>query len=63
MTFSAELYATRENENDESTKDIYYKTETVDKYLIINDKYDDDKKTLILTFSDTTSYGDYAESG
>ena len=63
MTFSAELYATRENPNDESTKDIYYKTETVDKYLIINDKYDDDKETLILTFSDTTSYGDYAESG
>lgn len=66
MTFSAELYATRDEEEgdpSDATNDVYYKTETVDKYLIINDKYDDDKETLILTFSDTTSYGDYAESG
>lgn len=50
------------NTNSANYNDMY-KVETIDKYLIINDKYDNDKKTLILTFSETTSYGDYSETG
>lgn len=50
------------NTNSANYNDMY-KVETIDKYLIINDKYDNDKQTLILTFSETTSYGDYSETG
>lgn len=61
MVFDPNLYAG--HTNDDATKDKYYRTESIDKYLIINDKYDTDKQTLILTFSETTSYGDYSETG
>ena len=60
MTFDATKYV---GKNDDPSQDKYYDVKTVDKYLIINDKYDNDKKTLILTFSETTSYGDYSETG
>ncbi len=60
---SAQLQQKYDSNNDESYDGEYYKTTTIDKYLIINDKYDDDKKSLILTFSETTSYGDYGPSG
>lgn len=65
MTFDTIAYAEAENEdpNADATQDRFYTVKAVDKYLIINDKYDNDKQTLILTFSDTTSYGDYNESG
>lgn len=62
MTFDPKLYIDAP-EDEDATKDKYYTTEAIDKYLIINDKYDDDKQTLILTFSETTSYGDYSETG
>lgn len=62
MTFDPKLYIDAP-EGEDATKDKYYTTEVIDKYLIINDKYDDDKQTLILTFSETTSYGDYSETG
>lgn len=61
MTFDSVLYVNHPS-NAKPTDDEYYVTDVVDKYVIINDKYNSDGN-LILTFSETTSYGDYSQAG